>query len=92
MKRLLIGTALLTGAPVVALAGGQTITLAVEQMTCALCPITVTKAIKRVEGVIQVAVDYSTKRAIVYYDDGKTTWQAIAEASTNAGYPASKVE
>ena len=92
MKQLLIGTTLLMVAPFVALAGERTVTLALEKMTCALCPITVTKAIKRVEGVTQVTVDYDTKRAIVQYDDDKTAWQTIAEASTNAGYPASKVE
>jgi len=92
VKAFLIGTALLALSSSACLAGEQTVTLAVEKMNCVLCPITVRKAIESVEGVIKVAVEYDTKRAMVRYDDGTTTWEIIAEASTNAGYPASKVE
>lgn len=78
--------------PSAAAAGERTVVLAVERMTCALCPITVAKAIRAVDGVRDVSVDYDTKRAVVRYDDAVTTWKAIAGASTNAGYPARKVE
>jgi periplasmic mercuric ion binding protein len=33
-------------------------------------------------------VDYKTKTAVVVFDDGATSVEAIAAASTNAGYPA----
>jgi mercuric ion binding protein len=92
MKRLLLGTTLLILASAAAVAGEQTVTLAVGNMTCALCPITVSKAIERVDGVTEVSVDYDTKRAIVRFDDTATSWETIARASTNAGFPAHKAE
>jgi mercuric ion binding protein len=71
-----------------ALAGERTVTLAVDKMTCAACPITVEKAMKSVAGVNSVKVSYEKKSAVVVFDDAKTTVDAIAAASTNAGYPA----
>ena len=72
----------------VAWAAPQTVTLAVEKMHCALCPVTVTKAIEGVEGVSEVEVDFDRKEAVVTYEDTITDLAAIAAASTNAGYPA----
>lgn len=69
-------------------AAQQTATFAVEKMYCALCPVTVTKAIERVDGVSAVEVDFDRKEAVVTYDDEVTNPDAIAAASTNAGYPA----
>jgi mercuric ion binding protein len=92
MKQLLLGIALLWLSSSAATAEERTITLAIDRMTCALCPITVEKAIERVEGVEQVSIDYGTKRATVRYDDAVTSVENVAEASTNAGYPAHKVE
>ena len=69
-------------------AADRTIKLAVEQMDCEACPITVSKAIKGVTGVRSAKVDYNTKTATVVFDDNATTADAIATASTNAGYPA----
>jgi len=63
-------------------------TFAVENMTCAACPITVRKAMQGVEGVKSVDVDFGAKTATVVFDPAVTTPDAIAQASTNAGYPA----
>jgi mercuric ion binding protein len=63
----------------------------VENMTCGLCPITVKKAMEGVEGVRLVEVDFAAKKAIVVFDPSLTTVEAIATASTNAGYPAAAV-
>lgn len=76
----------------VATAAERTVTLAVENMTCALCPITVRTAIERVAGVKDVQVDFETKTAVVVFDDAEATVQDIAEASRQAGYPASVEE
>lgn len=65
--------------------------LAIANMSCALCPITVKSAISRVPGVIAVAVRTDPGEAIVTYDDRQTDLGAIAAASTNAGYPATEV-
>ncbi|MBD3648090.1 MAG: cation transporter [Pseudomonadales bacterium] len=67
----------------------QTITFAVEKMTCGTCPITVRKAMEKVGGVKSVAVDFEAKTATVIFDPAVTTPDQIGAASTNAGYPAS---
>jgi mercuric ion binding protein len=64
----------------------QTVTLAVDKMYCALCPLTVTKAIERGEGVSAVSVDFDRKEALVTYEDTIANLEAIAAASTNAGF------
>jgi periplasmic mercuric ion binding protein len=69
-------------------ASEQTITFAVDGMTCALCPITVRKAMEAVSGVISVETDYDTRTAVVVFDSAQTNVDAIADASANAGYPA----
>jgi mercuric ion binding protein len=67
----------------------QTVTFAVEKMTCAACPITVRKAMEKVEGVKSVDVDFGAKTATVIFDPTITSAEKIGAASTNAGYPAS---
>lgn len=66
----------------------RTQTFAIENMTCALCPVTVRTAMEKVAGVKSVAVDFEAKTATVVYDPSTATAEAIAAASTNAGYPA----
>jgi len=92
VKQLLLGIVLLSLSSSAATAEEQIVTLAIDKMTCVLCPITVKKAIEEVEGVKHVSVDYGTKRATVRYEDTVTSLERVAEASTNAGYPARKVE
>jgi len=60
----------------------------IENMTCATCPISVRKAMQRVDGVISVEVDFESKSATVVFDPGQTTPEEIAAASSNVGYPA----
>lgn len=63
-------------------------TFAVENMTCAMCPITVRKAMEGVDGVRSVDVDFEAKTATAVFDPSTTSVADIAAASTNAGYPA----
>ena len=70
-------------------AAAQTKTFAIQNMTCALCPVTVKKAMQGIVGVKSVSVDFDAKTATVVFDPSVTTADAIAAASTNAGYPAS---
>ena len=65
----------------------QTVTLSVAGMTCASCPITIKKALNKVEGVENIEVNLEKKEALVTFDDAKTTVKALLEATTNAGYP-----
>lgn len=91
-RRILLGalTALVLGAGT-AFAGERSVTLTVENMTCASCPYIVKKAIAAVPGVSKVEVSYETKIMVVTFDDAKTGLDAIAAASANAGYPARPV-
>lgn len=64
------------------------VTLDVPGMDCALCPVTVSQALKRVPGVLDVRAELSTKSADVTYDPAKVTPAQLERAVTQAGYPA----
>ena len=70
------------------LAAQKTVTLGVPGMTCGACPITVKKAISKVDGVTQTKVDFDTRQAVVTYDDAIANVDQIMRATANAGYPA----
>lgn len=72
-----------------ALADSRTVTLDIQNMTCAVCPITVKKALEHVSGVQQVSVDYVSKTATVQFDDTAATAEKLTEATKAAGYPSS---
>ncbi|EMU9087172.1 mercury transporter [Pseudomonas fluorescens] len=89
MKKLLASFALATLVAAPAWAATQTVTLSVPGMTCAACPITVKKALTKVEGVTKAEVSYENREAIVTFDDAKTNVQALTKATEDAGYPSS---
>lgn len=66
----------------------RSVNFTVDRMTCAACPITVRKAMERVDGVKSVSVDFATRSATVVFDPAQTTPEEIAAASARAGYPA----
>jgi mercuric ion binding protein len=68
-------------------AATRTVTLSVPGMTCAACPITVKKALSKVQGVEKVEVSFEKKEAVVTYDDVKTNVEALTKATGDAGYP-----
>lgn len=70
-------------------AATRKVTLAVQNMSCVTCPITVKAALRRVAGVHKATVDFKTKLAVVPFDDTKTNAKALAKASTDVGFPAS---
>ena len=78
---------LATGTPL-ASEPDSTVTFNVAKMTCATCPITVRKAMQRVEGVKDVKVSYDDKTASVTFDRTVTTATDIGQASTDVGFPA----
>ncbi len=67
----------------------KTVTLDVQNMTCKFCPITVRKALKKVDGVVSAKADLDSKTATVIYDPDKTNVGALTKATANAGYPSS---
>ncbi len=86
MRRIL--SVLLAALPVAAFAATpEIVTLAVQKMTCSLCPVTIKKSLEKVPGVDAVTVDFDKKTATVTYDPDKTAPDALAKATTEAGYP-----
>lgn len=69
-------------------AADQSVTLSYPGMTCSSCPITIKKALMKVDGVKQVKTDLDKKEAVVMFDDAKTNPVKMSAASTDAGYPA----
>jgi periplasmic mercuric ion binding protein len=67
----------------------QTVTLDVQNMTCAVCPITVKKALERVPGVTDAKVDFDKKTASMSFDPDKASIDTLTKATADAGYPSS---
>lgn len=86
MKQLLALIALAT-VTTSAWAATQTVTLSVPGMTCATCPITVKKALSKVEGVSNMTSDVEKREVVVTFDDSKTSPQKLTKATEDAGYP-----
>lgn len=89
--RLLIAALVSLIVSAAALAAERTATFTVENMTCSTCQLTIKVAVKKVEGVKLVGVNYERKTATVIYDDSRTTADAIAAAMNDAGFPATLV-
>lgn len=68
-------------------AATQTVTLSVPGMTCAACPITVKKALSKVDGVSKIDVAFEKREAVVTFDDAKTSVQKLTKATEDAWRP-----
>lgn len=69
----------------------QTITLDLPTMNCAMCPITVKKALTRIQGVTKAEVSFEHKQAVVTFEDSLINAGKLIEATINAGYPSTVV-
>ena len=81
---------LLTQATLIFAGELKTVTLAVDGMTCNMCPITVKKALKNIEGVTEVVAKYEGEGngwTRVTFDTDKTTIEDLTFATEEAGYP-----
>jgi mercuric ion binding protein len=65
----------------------KTVTLAVQNMYCSACPLTVKSSLQSVPGVTNVVVSFANKTAVVTFEEAKTGVPALIAATTNAGYP-----
>lgn len=68
-------------------AAEPTVTLAVENMTCASCPYIVKQTLARVPGVTEVNVSFENRTATVTFDDAQTNIVALTDATAGNGYP-----
>jgi len=62
--------------------------LDVPSMNCSLCPIAVAGVLRKQSGVREATADLASKSAQVVYDPDQTTPERLAQAVTEAGYPA----
>lgn len=68
----------------------KTVKLAVDKMTCNMCPITVKRALKKIDGVADVTAKYEGDNngwAEVTYDAEKASIDDLTFAIEEAGYP-----
>ncbi len=88
MKSLFTALVLTAVSPFAVAAEMHTIKLEVSDMTCAACPLTVKAALKKQPGVGDITVDLKAKTAEVTYDPEKNAPAKLAQAVTDAGFPA----
>lgn len=92
MKKLIPSFALCAILATSSWAATKIATLSVPGMTCSTCPITVKKALTKVDGVIQTKASLEKREATVTFDDARTNSQALIQATTDAGYPSQLVK
>ena len=68
-------------------AAERTVTLAVDNMSCASCPYIVQRTLTSVPGVSDVEVSYEQKIAVVTFDDAVTDVAALTQATESMGFP-----
>jgi mercuric ion binding protein len=73
--------------PALAAQSLQTVTLDLQNMSCAACPIAVRTALKRVPGVVEANVDFGSKTAVVTFDPAKTNVETLTRATADVGFP-----
>ena len=73
-----------------AVAAERTVTLDVQNVSCATCAPIVRRTLSRLPGVnhVVVAEQAGAATATVTFDDGRVTAEALKTAVTNAGFPA----
>jgi len=64
------------------------VSIHIDGMHCATCPLTVRTVLRGISGVSQASVSVENKRATVLYDPSQVTPERLAKAITDAGYPA----
>jgi len=68
------------------LAAERTVTLEVENLTCASCPYIVRQSLGRVPGVLDAEVSFADRSATVTFDDAIAGVDELTRATGAAGY------
>jgi mercuric ion binding protein len=88
MRNWLLGLAIALWASLAVAATTQTVVLEVKNMTCPACSITIEKALEKVQGVSGQRIDTKAGTVTVTFDGERTSVPKVAEAISNAGFPA----
>lgn len=95
MKRTIPTTAfmfLLIPAIIFAREGVRTDTISVPHMQCGMCEMTISKRLKKVDGVTEVEADAEANTVVVTYDPAKVRLATLEKAIAEAGYDAGNTE
>ncbi|MGJ8670616.1 MAG: cation transporter [Oceanococcus sp.] len=84
MRTLFIATLFILSG--IAAADAREVVLSVPGMNCPVCPITISKSLKKIEGVEVTATDLDQKLITVHAPDTVPNLR-LMEATSNAGYP-----
>lgn len=68
------------------------ITILISGMHCASCANIITKALQKLDGVIEATVNFSTEKAVIEYEPAKTTPEQIIHTVEKKGYKAALYE
>jgi Cu+-exporting ATPase len=66
----------------------QALQLKIKGMTCAACAQASERAVRKLAGVEEAAVNFATEKLLVKFEDGKLTVDQIKAAVAKAGYTA----
>lgn len=75
--------------PTISVADVKTVSIPVEGMTCFTCEVSVSSALKRVDGVISVKASAKDGMALINYDPDKIDVRQLIKVINNTGYKAS---
>jgi len=64
----------------------HSLTIPIEGMTCASCVLRVEKALKKVEGVADAAVNLASEKARIEFDSSRVTLEQLQKAVADSGY------
>lgn len=79
---------IVVASPSLAFGDERSVTLDVKGMHCGTCPLTVKVILLKQPGVSEVKMDADKKSATVKFEVAKSTPESLAQAVTEAGYPA----
>lgn len=65
--------------------------LNIQGMTCASCPATIKKALKKLSGITKAEVSYKESKAVISYEKEKVSAEQMIKAIEGAGYKASVI-
>jgi mercuric ion binding protein len=69
----------------------QTVSLKVDNLWCASCPVIVRRALEQVEGVSEAHVSFRSKTATVVFDPTQCDAAKLTTATAALGYPSSVI-
>lgn len=69
----------------------KTVTLDIEGMTCGQCAASINTALKKIEGVRKIDINFEQKGGTVEYDPAKVSEKTIVETVNKTGFKAQPV-